>query len=224
MGIPKEILTDQGTAFMSPTLSKLYELLGIKSIRTSVYHPQTDGLVDRFNRTSKSIVRKFLKEDLLFAVWEVPQASTGFSLFELLYSRQPRGVLDIIREAWEEGPSYSRSEIQYDMDLRAKLRTLGRLSMENLLQAQDKQSRLYNRGTRACQFTLGEKVLVLLPTSSILKYSRSGKDRLWLHGHIFTPARSHESHTAPHRNEPRGSGAQLPLSFIETQKKWFRMN
>ncbi len=48
MGIPKEILTDQGTVFMSRTLKELYELLGIKSIRTSVYHLQTDGLVEWF--------------------------------------------------------------------------------------------------------------------------------------------------------------------------------
>ncbi len=174
--IPKEILTDQGTAFMSRMLSELYELLGIKSIRISVYHPQTDCLVERFNHTLKSIVSKFVKEDaknwdkllepLLFAVREVPQASTGFSSFELLYGRQPRGVLDVIKESWEEGPSNSRSEIQYVMDLRAKLHTLGRLSMENLLQAQDKQMRLYNRGTRLRQFTPGEKVLVLLPTSN----------------------------------------------------------
>ncbi len=176
VGIPKEILTDQGTAFMSRTLKELYELLGIKSIRTSVYHPQTDGLVERFNRTLKNMVRKFVKEDaknwdkwlepLLFAVREVPQASTGFSPFELLYGRQPRGVLDVIKESWEEGPSNSRNEIQYVLDLRAKLHTLGRLSMENLLQAQDKQMRLYNRGTRLRQFTPGDKVLVLLPTSS----------------------------------------------------------
>ncbi len=31
VGIPKEILTDQGTAFMSRTIRELYELLGIKS-------------------------------------------------------------------------------------------------------------------------------------------------------------------------------------------------
>ena len=37
VGIPKEILTDQGTQFMSRTLGELYGLLGIKSIRTSVY-------------------------------------------------------------------------------------------------------------------------------------------------------------------------------------------
>ncbi len=61
--IPKEILTDQGTAFMSRTIRKLYELLGIKSVRTSVYHPQTDGLVERFNLTLKTMIRKFVHED-----------------------------------------------------------------------------------------------------------------------------------------------------------------
>ncbi len=176
VGIPKEILTDQGTAFMSRTIRELYELLGIKSIRTSVYHPQTDGLVERFNRTLKTMIRKFVHEDaknwdkwlepLLFAVREVPQASTGFSPFELLYGRQPRGVLDVLRETWEEGPSESKNEIQHVLDLRTKLHTLGQLSMENLLQAQDKQSRLYNRGARLRNFTPGDKVLVLLPTSS----------------------------------------------------------
>uniref|UniRef100_A0A9J7ZU93 Gypsy retrotransposon integrase-like protein 1 n=1 Tax=Cyprinus carpio carpio TaxID=630221 RepID=A0A9J7ZU93_CYPCA len=176
VGIPKEILTDQGTAFMSRTLSELYELLGIKAVRTSVYHPQTDGLIERFNRTLKTMIRKFVQEDaknwdrwlepLLFAVREVPQASTGFSPFELLYGRQPRGVLDVLKETWEDGRSDSKNEIQYVLDLRAKLHTLGRLSMENLLQAQDRQSQLYNRGTKLREFAPGDKVLVLLPTSS----------------------------------------------------------
>ena len=54
----------------------------------------------------KSMIRKFVQEDarnwhqwldpLLFAVREVPQASTDFSPFELLYGRRPRGVLDLI--------------------------------------------------------------------------------------------------------------------------------
>ncbi|XP_056627068.1 retrovirus-related Pol polyprotein from transposon 412 isoform X1 [Triplophysa dalaica] len=176
VGIPKEILTDQGTAFMSRTLRELYGLLGIKTVRTSVYHPQTDGLVERFNRTLKTMIRKFVHDDaknwdrwlepLLFAIREVPQASTGFSPFELLYGRQPRGVLDVLREAWEDGPSDSKNQIQYVLDLRAKLDTLGRLSMENLLQAQDRQSRQYNRGTSLRKFAPGDKVLILLPTSS----------------------------------------------------------
>ncbi|XP_059210478.1 uncharacterized protein LOC131989303 [Centropristis striata] len=176
VGIPKEILTDQGTQFMSRTLRELYGLLGIKSIRTSVYHPQTDGLVERLNKTLKSMIRKFVHDDspnwdkwldpLLFAVREVPQASTGFSPFELLFGRKPRGVLDLVKESWEEGPSPSKNEVQYVLDLRAKLHTLGRLSRENLLRAQERQQRLYNRGSKLRQFSPGDKVLVLLPSST----------------------------------------------------------
>ncbi|KAI2647892.1 Retrovirus-related Pol polyprotein [Labeo rohita] len=42
-----------------------------------------------------------MAEPLLFSVWEVPQASTWFSPFELLYGQQPHGVLDVLREIWE---------------------------------------------------------------------------------------------------------------------------
>ncbi|KAG6935298.1 hypothetical protein G0U57_015137, partial [Chelydra serpentina] len=51
VGLPKEILTDQGTPFMSKLMKDLCSLLHVQALRTSVYHPQTDGLVERFNRT-----------------------------------------------------------------------------------------------------------------------------------------------------------------------------
>ena len=105
-------------------------------------------------------------DPLLFAVREVPQASTGFSPFKLLYGRRPRGVLDLIKETWEERSSDSKNEIQYVMDLRAKLHSLGVMSREHLHQAQENQKRLYDRGTRLSDLTTGDKVLVLLPTSS----------------------------------------------------------
>ncbi len=88
-GIPKEILTDQGTNFTSQLLKELYHLVGIHQIRTTPYHPQTDGLVERFNRTFKDMLKRVLVEStrdwdqlvpyVLFAYREVPQASTGFS-------------------------------------------------------------------------------------------------------------------------------------------------
>ncbi|KAK3701802.1 hypothetical protein QZH41_005161 [Actinostola sp. cb2023] len=101
VGIPEEILTDQGTNFMSVLLQDVYQLLNIKRIRTSPYHPQTDGLVERFNSTLKSMLKKFVASNIkdwddylpymLFAYREVPQESTGFSPFELLYGRRVRG-------------------------------------------------------------------------------------------------------------------------------------
>ena len=46
VGIPSKILTDQGTNFMARLMKEVYCLLGVKLIRTSPYHPQTDGLVE----------------------------------------------------------------------------------------------------------------------------------------------------------------------------------
>lgn len=45
------------------TLRELYWLVGIKSIRTSIYHPQTDGLAERLNKTLKSMICKFVHKD-----------------------------------------------------------------------------------------------------------------------------------------------------------------
>ena len=111
VGVPKEILTDQDTNFMSKLLTELYRMLHVQPIRTSPHHPQTDGLVERFNRTLKTMLNKLVGDEgknwdqllpyLLFAYREVPQASTGFSPFELVYGRQVRGPLDIIKESWE---------------------------------------------------------------------------------------------------------------------------
>jgi len=106
MGIPREILSDQGTNFMSQLIKELYNLLHIHRIRTSPYHPQTDGLVERFNKTLKSLLRKLVDKEgrdwnrllpyILFAYCEVPQGTTGFSPFELLYGREVRGPLDVL--------------------------------------------------------------------------------------------------------------------------------
>ena len=84
---------------------------GIHNARAD--HPQTDGLVERFNKTLKEMLRKTVTDGgkdwdrmipyLLFAYREVPQSSTGFSPFELLYGRDVRGPLDVLKETWEAG-------------------------------------------------------------------------------------------------------------------------
>ena len=106
VGVPKEILTNQGTNFASKLLAELYRLLQVKAVRTSPYYPQTDGLVERFNCILKSMLRKTVTDEgkdwdrllpyVLFAYREVPQSSTGFSPFELLYGRAVQGPLDIL--------------------------------------------------------------------------------------------------------------------------------
>ena len=53
---------------------------------------------------------------LLFAYREVPQSSTGFSPFELLYGREVRGPLDVLRDQWEANEKSEESVISYVID------------------------------------------------------------------------------------------------------------
>lgn len=62
VGIPREILTDCGANFTSKLMGELYNLLGVKAIKTSPYHPQTDGMVERFNQTMKAMLRKLTQK------------------------------------------------------------------------------------------------------------------------------------------------------------------
>lgn len=61
VGFPTEILTDQGTPFVSRLMKEVCSSLDIHQLRTSVYHPQTDGLVERYNKTLKTTLKKMLE-------------------------------------------------------------------------------------------------------------------------------------------------------------------
>ncbi|KAL0199496.1 hypothetical protein M9458_008036, partial [Cirrhinus mrigala] len=131
VGIPTEILTDQGTPFMSRLMADLCRLLRVKQLRTTVYHPQTDGLVERFNQTLKQMLRRVVAEDkrdwdlmipyVLFGIREVPQASTGVTPFKLLFGRQPRGLLDVAREAWQQHPAPHHTVIEHVCQMRERI-------------------------------------------------------------------------------------------------------
>ena len=54
-GIPKSIISDRGTQFESQLFNELTKQLGIKHLSTTAYHPQTNGMVERFHRTLKRL-------------------------------------------------------------------------------------------------------------------------------------------------------------------------
>jgi len=178
VGFPREILTDCGTNFTSNLLKQVYQLLSIKGLKTTPFHPQTDGLVERFNQTLKNMLRKFINETgsdwnqwmpyLLFAYREVPQASTGFSPFELLYGHNVRGPLSLLKENWagvkEEGEE--QDVASFVVAMHEKLQRMTNLAQEHMAEAQQKQKSWYDKSARTRSFVPGQQVLVMLPTVS----------------------------------------------------------
>ncbi len=53
-GIPSTITTDRGAQFETALFTKLANVLGTNRIRTTAYHPQANGLVERFHRQLKA--------------------------------------------------------------------------------------------------------------------------------------------------------------------------
>ena len=92
LGIPKEVLSDLGTQFVSKCMEEVSRLLSIKRLTTPPYHSICNGLVERLNGTLKKMLRRLCNEQprqwhrfvnpLLFAYREAPQETTGFLPFQ----------------------------------------------------------------------------------------------------------------------------------------------
>ena len=104
-GCPYTILSDQGPEFESKLFHCLNNMLQTKKLRTTTYHPRTDGMVERSNRTLIDILSKYGQGDadwdlklplILFAIHTSEHTTTGFSPFALTYGREARLPWDIV--------------------------------------------------------------------------------------------------------------------------------
>ena len=88
-GLPKEIQSDRGANFTSHLFQQSMRELGVTPVLSSAYHPQSQGVLERYHQALKSMLRKFCEETgkdwdlgvpfVLFAVREIPNESLGFS-------------------------------------------------------------------------------------------------------------------------------------------------
>jgi transposase InsO family protein len=98
-GVPKRLITDQGVHFNNELMKNVTMLLGTHHIKSTAYHPQTNGLVERFNGTFHPQLAKLYNEDLndwdeylppvIYAYNTGEQSGTGYSPFQLMFGRNP---------------------------------------------------------------------------------------------------------------------------------------
>jgi len=177
LGVPNELLRDQGTQFLSRVMKEVSRILSFKQLVTTPYHPMCNGLSKKFNGTLKSMVVKLSRErpkdwdryvtPLLFAYREVPQDSVGFYPFELLYGRSVRGPMRILRELWtkEELDPDVKTTYEYVVDLRNRLQDTYDLAHQELVKSQCRQAKYYNSKAKDRVFKSGDKVLLSLLTA-----------------------------------------------------------
>ena len=104
-GLLEKILMDQGQSFESQLVADLCELMGVWKIWTSPYHPQTNGQCERFNCTLTNMLGTLPKEKksewknhigtLVHAYNCTQNSATGFSLYYLMFGRQPHLPVDV---------------------------------------------------------------------------------------------------------------------------------
>lgn len=175
-GLPKIIQTDQGTNFMSKIFNQVLQSLSITHRVASAYHPESQGSLERFHQTLKSMLGKYCKDTgkdwdegvplMLFAVRETVQESLGFSPAELVFGHNVRGPLKLLKEnllGVEVSPK--TNVLNYVSRFRERLHNAWAQAKESLTAAQKDMKRRYDIKAVPRSFNAGDQVLVLLPTS-----------------------------------------------------------
>ena len=168
---------------MSELMQEVCRLMNITKLNTSGYHPQTDGLVERFHSTLINMLSKLVDKHghdwdrylpyVLYAYRVSAQASTQESPFFLLYGRDARQPV-------EEALSTPTSPYLVDLDdykheLVLGLSTAWDNASQSIESAQAHQKKVYDRRAEEVKYSQGDRVMVYMPhevTGKSWKFAR----------------------------------------------------
>ncbi|OOY33769.1 hypothetical protein BOV88_13515 [Solemya velum gill symbiont] len=180
-GLPLEIQSDQGSNFMSKLMKQVTSILGIEQIHSTAYHPESQGCLERWHQSVKSMLRACCVENpkdwdqivpfVMFAARESKNESLGFSPFELLYGHTPRGPLKLIKDRCLQENS-SENLLNYVAKIKEKLYCATKLAREHLFKSQEKMKAHFDKNSKVREFKIGDKVLLYLPISKSTLQSR----------------------------------------------------
>ena len=152
-GLPDELHSDQGRNFESALFQECCRLLGIRKTRTTPLHPESDGMVERFNRTLVQEMAKRCRHGqsdwdqhiptILMAYRSAEHEATGYTPAQLMLGRDLRLPLDLLFEGPPDDPvdqlttEYARSQRDRMRVIRAQVADNVRLSAETMKQRKD---------------------------------------------------------------------------------------
>ena len=120
-GAPAYLISDQGKAFTGHLISNLCELYGVQKLRTSPYHAQTNGQVERMNQTIIHMIGKLEQDkkarwsehlpEMLSAYNGTHSAVTGYSPYFLLFGRKSRMPVDYLFPTIHDPPHQTKMEV-----------------------------------------------------------------------------------------------------------------
>ena len=178
-GVPEALLSDRGTNMLANVAKDICQLLGITKLNTTAYHPQCDGMVERFNRTLKSMLRKhavkFNKQwdrylqGVLWAYRNTPHEATKEKPSYLLYGVDLRSPTEAAFLP-EETQGYTDIS-EYREEVVLSLASARELAAANIEKAQQHYKHQYDRHAIAVNYRVGDLVLVKFPQEE------SGKNR-----------------------------------------------
>ena len=169
-GTPKELLSDCGGCFLANLMMELYQLLGVQKLNTTAYHPQSDGLVERFNCTLLNMLAKSAADDKrewdirlpygLFAYRTSPQKSTRYSPYYLLYGCETALPTVVGVGATDHTVVAVHA---YAEEVTEKLRVAWELARKNICCAQSCQKAYYDQRATQPNYHMGDCVMVHMP-------------------------------------------------------------
>ena len=168
-GMPNTLLTDQGTNFQSEFFKNLCKLLKIKKINSTIYHPETNGALERSHQTLKDFLKHFINDQqsdwdewihlATFTYNTSPHSSSKHTPFELIFGKEANLPSSLI-----EAPKFNYTYDDYISELKQKLQILRQSAKENLIKEKEHNKSLYDKSLNVIEFKEGDLVLLLNET------------------------------------------------------------